>query len=349
VNPFLILTRELRELFRVNPSTRPWQMPLIAALVTGLPLLVGAAMGNIALGVAAALGTFVFLYVPDAPLARRMRVLGGCALAMCASYALGLLAGHWRVSAAPFVGVLAVGLTMAARRVRLNPPAGLFFVMAAAIGIYADAPLSAIPLRVGLLAVGAGLAVLAGLAYARLVPPSAASRLPPPPLSREALWVDPVIIGIAVAISLGLAQALGIERPYWAPVSCLAVIQGASLRAIWTRQAHRMAGTVLGLGLAAAIFSLPLGPWSVAVAITGLCLVIEIAVVRHYGFAIMFVTPMSILLAEAPRLGAVPPGALMEARLFDTVIGSAVGLAFGFAIHHTRIKAVLRRAMGLTE
>jgi hypothetical protein len=308
-------------------------------------------MGNIALGVAAALGTFVFLYVPDAPLRRRVAVLAGCGIAMCASHAVGLLAGHWKVSAAPFVGLLAMVLTIGARRVRLNPPAGLFFVMAAAIGVYADAPLAAIPLRVALIALGALMAVGAGAIYALIVPQSEAARLapPPPPLGREALLLDPAIIGLAVAISLGLAQVLEIERPYWAPVSCLAVIQGASLRAIWTRQAHRMAGTVLGLGLAGAIFSLPLDPLRVAVAITALCLVIEAAVVRHYGFAILFVTPMSILLAEAPRLGEVPPGLLMEARLFDTLIGSAVGLAFGFAIHHTRIKSLLRRALGLPE
>ncbi|WP_185663050.1 FUSC family protein [Novosphingobium flavum] len=351
MSPSEFLKTEWRELTRINPSARPWQMPLVAALVTGLPLLAGAALGDMAHGVAAMLGTLIFLYVPDAALGRRIAVLCGCAVAMSACYAMGLVAGHLGLWGAPFLGLVAMALTMAARYARLNPPAGLFFIMAAAIGAYAGVPLAAIPLRVGLLALGTILALVAGVIYGLLVPESEAARVapPPPPLTREVLLVDPAIIGLAVALSLLIAELLGVERPYWAPVSCLAVIQGASLRAIWTRQTQRVFGTAIGLAITAAIFTLPIGPWSVALAITGLTFVVEAAVVRHYGFAAMFFTPMSILVAEAPRLGALAPASVMQARLFDTIIGSAVGAAFGLFIHHTRLKRPVRKALGLNH
>jgi hypothetical protein len=260
---------------------------------------------------------------------------------------MGLLAGHLGLWGAPFLGLVAFALTIAARAARLNPPAGLFFIMAASIGAYSGAPLETIPLRVALLGSGALLALLAGIVYARIVPQSEAARKAPapPPLTREFLLLDPAIIGLAVALSLGIAEALGVERPYWAPISCLAVIQGASLRAIWTRQTQRVVGTALGLVVAAGLLSLPLDPWIVALEITVLTFVVEAAVVRHYGFAALFFTPMSILIAEAPRLGAVQPATLMQARLIDTVIGSLVGLAFGHVIHHARVKAAIRKAL----
>jgi hypothetical protein len=43
-----------------------------------------------------------------------------------------------------------------------------------------------------------------------------------------------------------LAEALRLPRPYWVPVSCLAVLQGVTLRAVWNRQFQRVAGTALG-------------------------------------------------------------------------------------------------------
>src|SRR5690606_26561981 len=103
-------------------------------------------------------------------------------------------------------------------------------------------------------------------------------------------------IGIFVGISLMLAQFLQLERPYWVPVSCLAVIQGASLRAAWNRQVHRIAGTSVGLLVAWGLLALPLDKWSIALVVTALAFIIEVMVVRHYGIAAVFITPLTIFL-----------------------------------------------------
>ena len=171
---------------------------------------------------------------------------------------------------------------------------------------------------------------------------------PPAPVQDFGVVIaEPVLIGAFVGLSLALAQALQLQRPYWVPVSCLAVIQGASLRAVWTRQVQRIAGTALGLLLFWGLAALPLGAWSVAWTITALSFVIETLVVRHYGLAVVFITPLSILLAEAARLGTTAPHALMQARLIDTVLGCVVGLAGGACLHSAavrgRVTALLRR------
>lgn len=57
----------------------------------------------------------------------------------------------------------------------------------------------------------------------------------------------------------------------------------------------------------------------VAGAIVLLTSVIEAAVVRHYGFAAIFITPLTILLAEAPTLGQEIGTSLIEARFLSSV------------------------------
>jgi uncharacterized membrane protein YccC len=133
------------------------------------------------------------------------------------------------------------------------------------------------------------------------------------------------------------------ERPYWVPVSCLAVIQGVSLRAVWNRQLHRVLGTGVGLMLSWGLLMLPLNPWSVSLTMIVLAFVIESTVVRHYGFAVVFITPLTILLAEAATLGHGDPAALIEARLLDTVLGCMVGLIGGVCLHSPRFREVVGR------
>ena len=68
--------------------------------------------------------------------------------------------------------------------------------------------------------------------------------------------------------------------------------------------------------------------------------VIETAVVRHYGFAAIFITPMTILLAEASTLGHGSSAALIEARFYDTVLGCLVGFAGAACLHSPRFREV---------
>lgn len=87
------LTDEWRQLASFNPSDRPWEMPVAAALASGLPIFAGAAWGELGLGLAASLGGLVFLHLPATRLSHRMAWLMACAFGMAASHALGLL-GH---------------------------------------------------------------------------------------------------------------------------------------------------------------------------------------------------------------------------------------------------------------
>jgi len=334
--------RELGELARVNPSDRPWEMPIAAALASGLPIFIGAWFGELGLGLVASLGGLVFLYLPATGLSHRMAWLMVCAFGMAGSYALGVLTHLHPSVALPVLVVITIVVTMICRFYAVPPPGSLFFIMAAAIGAYGPAHGRDALTQIGALTLGCVLAVAIAFAYSlHMVSRRGAAQ----PIARrepdfDFVVVDSVLIGGFVGLSLLIAHLLRLERPYWVPISCLAVIQGASLRAVWVRQLHRITGTALGLLVFLALIQLPLAPWGVACVLTALTFVVETLVVRHYGLATVFITPLTILLAEAAQLGGLAPWGIMQARLVDTAIGALVGLAGGICLHSPRFRAV---------
>lgn len=339
-----LLREEWRELVTVNPSDRPWQMPFAAALASGLPLAVGALFDRLDYGLISALGALVFLYLPWTSLHHRMIWLMACAFGMTACFTFGVMGHFLPLIIIAIVAVIAVLATVVCRFYRVGPPGSLFFVMAAAIGAYAPGKILDAPTKVGLFTMGSLLSCLVAFIYSlailRIRAPEPVA--PPPPFDFDFVMTDSVVIGAFVGISLTVAHGLDLQRPYWVPISCLAVIQGVSLRAIWTRHLHRVLGTGLGMVLSWGLLSLPFDKWSVCAMVTALAFVVQSAVVRHYGFATIFITPLALFMAEAASLGRVASGPLIQARFIDTLVGCVIGLAGGFFLHGPR----LRRGVG---
>lgn len=322
-------------------------MPLAAAAASGLPLLVGVWYERLDLGLVATLGGLVFLSLPDTRLQHRMVLLMAVAFATIACYALGALTHFFPAALIIALTLLTLVASMAARFYRLSPPGILFMLMAASIAAYSPTPLADIPARVGLVTLGALLACLLAFAYSLL-------QLRRGPLDGEALApqfdfdrvvIDSVVIAACVGLSLLLAELLGLARPYWVPVSCLAVIQGASLRMVWNRSVQRVFGTVAGLALAWLLLTLPLGDWGIVAAMIALSFIIEVLVVRHYGLATLFITPLTILLAEAGSRTGLSPMATMQARAIDTALGGVIGLLGGMALHVPAFRARMAAAI----
>lgn len=342
-----MVSTEVRELSTIKRSDRRWQMPVAAALASGLPLCVGAWFNRLDYGLVSALGGMVFLYLPTTALYHRMLLLMAASFAMTASYALGAISQFIPAFTIIVLTGISILVTMVCRFYRVPPPASLFFIMAAAIAAYTPATLDDIPLRVGLLAMGCLTACLIAFIYSLLM----LRRIPvdpiqtPPPIQYGYVIFDSVVIGSFVGMSLAIAELLQMERAYWVPISCLAVIQGMSLRAVWSRQLHRIIGTGFGLLLSWALFMLPLNAWGIAIVIMLLSFVIETMIVRHYAFAAMFITPLTILLAEAAHFGTATstPAFIIQARFYDTVLGCIVGLIGAVCIHHPPTRHALIR------
>ncbi len=345
--------REFRELVTIHPSDRPWQLPFAVAVAAGLPMLLGAwfgEMSHMSYAALASVGAMAIVHVPSTRLDHRMAVMMAVAFAMIACHAFGQLSQFAPLVRAPVITLVAVFATMACRYYRVGPPGSLFFVLAAAIGAYAPGDAAHATTRLGVFALGSIGAVIVAFLYSlhilRSRAPSPMSPPPPPQALLDSVVIDSLLVGLFVGLSLGAAQLLGLEKPYWVPVSCLAVIQGVNLRAVWNRQAHRILGTMIGLAATWMLARYAAGPWTVAVAITVLTFCVEAAIVRHYGFAVVLVTPLTILLAEVSTLGHAGSSMLIAARFADTVLGSLLGLAGGFCLHHAVLRRWLRQWLG---
>lgn len=349
--PFSFFMNQLRsgwrELIRVNASDRRWEMPLAAALSSGLPLMVGAYFGRMDYGLMSSLGGMVFLSLPNSSLQHRMMMLLAASFGMVACFAVGALTQFWPTVMIAALTLIAMLVNMVCRCYRLGPPGSLFFIMATAIAAYTPGTIEEVPLRVGMVALGCLVACLVAFAYSlhmtRVAPPPVETPLPRPTF--DFVVYDSVIIGLFVGISLLVAELMQLPRPYWVPVSCLAIIQGASLWAAWSRQLHRVFGTALGLCVAWLLLNLPLNVWTLSLVMMALTFGIETLVVRHYASAVALITPLTIFLAEAPHLGQEYPSAVIHARFVDTVIGAFIGVLGAVLLHNPRIRPVLSRWM----
>lgn len=331
--PQLIL--QCRLMLQLNSTQRPWHFPLLASLCTGLPVLLGAYFGHIDKGVLAALGGMVILYMPLTSMAYRMVTLVVCAFGFAVCFTLAALAGGQGLSGALVLGFITVLVNFICRFYQLQSPGRFFFIMIASLASTAKVQWSVVPGELGLLMMGAMLACLLAFGYSLLLPVkhSELASVHQPDRQLAQLWAESVVIGGVVGGSFLLAQSLGLHNPYWVPISCAAIMQGTSVQMLFQRKVHRILGTAVGTVLAWLLFSLTPNAWWLAVAVIVLTFIIESLMVRNYGLAVIFITPLTMVFADMILLGQFPTEQLVLTRMVDIVLGSVCGFVGGGLLH----------------
>lgn len=342
-----LIDGELAHLLTVNRSKRPWHMPIIAAIAISFPVFVGAYFGALSSGIKASLGAMVILNIPlVGKLPYRLVTVMAWGFAMSLCFALGLIAQQVPLLKLPIFTLMAFGIVIFGRYYRQPPPAGLFVMMAGAIALFIPLPLEDILRATGLVMLGSGFALVMALLYSLFLLATRPAT-PTPTYSYEPdIITESLIVASFVSLALLIAVTLQLSNPYWAAVSCFLIIQGIHLRTMWIKQIHRLLGTVLGVVLASWMLSWGLSIWGVALAILTMMLCIETLVDRHYGLAVIFITPLTIFIAEYGSGLPFSESAYQEVirtRLFDTVIGCLVGLSGGVVMHSTNLRIPLRR------
>ncbi|WP_139123205.1 FUSC family protein, partial [Cellulosimicrobium cellulans] len=130
------------------------------------------------------------------------------------------------------------------------------------------------------------------------------------------------------------ASAVGLGHAAWATMGATAVLQGDSTRAAVVRGLQRGAGTVAGAVLAWPLLAAPLGFWGTAAVVVALQIVTEVVVARHYGLAMLTITPMALLMTSIAHPAV--PAALALDRAAGTVIGAVVGVLAVVLVHAHR-------------
>jgi hypothetical protein len=184
------------------------------------------------------------------------------------------------------------------------------------------------------------------------VPGPAMAGLPGPATPHR--WWHAAPLATALRIGVGttaaglLATSAGLHNPYWAATTAVAVQLGIGARSTRDRAVHRMAGTVVGVLIAALIIAADL-PVGIEILLVGLLqLTVELLVVHKYGLAVAAITPMVLTLVHLGVPEATGADLIGE-RLAETGIGIGIGLAAGTLLFprsaSRRLPAVVAAAM----
>lgn len=332
------LGARLRPLIELSEQRRPLGFLIVAALAVGMPVLIGAALDRFSSSILASMGGLVILYMRQTALPHRLTTLSVCSFGFLFSFSFGAL-----TSVDPYLSAFTLALTVfvvtvVCRFYRLPPPGTFFFILVACLSRTLPFELDLVAERTGTLLLGCMGATLLGLLYTLFqgkhgvtAPPSMGN----PQQDRVALMLEAGVIALFIGGGYLLALLIGLDNPYWVPVSTAAIMQGATFRAVWHRNVHRIVGTVIGMGLVWLIFSFSPGPWILAGLVMLLSFVIETLVTRNYGLAVIFITPLTVIFADA-SLATGDTEALVMARLVDIVLGSIIGCVGGWLLNHPR-------------
>ncbi|WP_256973533.1 FUSC family protein [Rhodococcus sp. NCIMB 12038] len=122
-----------------------------------------------------------------------------------------------------------------------------------------------------------------------------------------------------------LALGFGVGRPDWAVITAAMILHQGPDRVLGTyRGLHRFFGTVLGLVVLAVLSSLDLPAAVLVLVVAVLMAGIEAFLVRNYGLAMVFITPLALVLGS--RGTHVDLMTVSRDRLVETVLGVAVAL-----------------------
>ncbi|MFI7005013.1 FUSC family protein [Streptomyces sp. NPDC050145] len=140
-----------------------------------------------------------------------------------------------------------------------------------------------------------------------------------------------------------VAALLGLEHGYWAAISAAAVLHSVNVRTTAQRAVQRTLGTGVGLLLALAVLGLHLAPVTLTLVVVVLEFLLEYVAARNYALAVVFLTPIALLLTELAV--PAPAGELVLDRVLGSVVGIGVGLLCALLIVHDRAAVRVERAL----
>lgn len=303
---------------------------LIGALVTTLPLAVGAATGHRVFGLFCALGGLnVALALPSGTRVTR-RQWGTVALVgstMGVALATAVSASLWLTVLVTLFWVAAWCLVRGAG----VPAVGVGFVTCAVFIIVAGQParLGDVPLRAAAYLLGGTVALVLGVAIVR---PTVGATTPARIVPAGTLKLLAVTAGFArqhavraslmVAAATLLYRLLHIPDGYWIPLAVVAVLQ-PDARSGRTRALQRALGTVAGVAVAAAVIVVTRSDLVLLACILVTSGGLFALKARNYFWMVALLTPLVLLMLTVVRSAGLR---IVGYRVADTLIGTALAL-----------------------
>ncbi|ADV66025.1 FUSC family protein [Deinococcus maricopensis] len=322
--------RYVREFLQLAPAQRDHLPAGRIALGVALPLLLLLSLNRLDLTIYASFAAFTGIYARHEPLSSRFRhqLTSAVLLLTCEAFGWWLAATHigpWGLALAAAV-TSGVGAVLAAA-LGLRPAGSLFFVFA--VTSIASLPKPApFGLAMGVGVAAAAFSVTLGVLGARFSERTRPDELhlPPPNSLREVELTWHGLRHTLAALLGGAAAALlaAFGHGAWAVVAAVAPISAQDHQGRVKRGIQRIVGTLLGVVFSAVLLAVPWQPWAQVVWIVTLQFLAELFVARNYSVALLFVTPLALLMTQLAH----PSGTwgLLASRTVETVVGAAIGL-----------------------
>ncbi|PZU30186.1 MAG: FUSC family protein [Microbacterium sp.] len=321
---------------------RRWPLAVQAGLAMAVPIVVLALAGRSDVALLAASGAFTVIYGGWLRPRQRARFAPIMALVLFTCAAAGVLAaGGGTIVVLLGALVLTVVAASLAGWFSLGPPGPVFFVLVYGLSTQVTA------IRDGVRIVDPGVylgVVAASSAFAcllvvlpLLLPRYRREQVRPVRTLFPRRWggvAQTLAVRAAIVAIVGVGAAVFIdpERSYWIICAGLAVVgMPVGRRAAAARGIHRTVGTVFGAVVYLGLALLPLPIWALGLLLGALQVVIELTVVRHYALALVFITPLVLLLIGAAS-GEGANITLALERVVDTIVGAAVGTIAALAV-----------------
>lgn len=330
----------MKPLLILSDNKRSWGFLMITALSVGLPVFVGAWLDQFSAAVLASMGGLVILYMQQTHITRRLMILIVCSFGFSMSFSLGTLTSFNPYLSAATLAITVFLVTVTCKLYTIPPPGSFFFILVACMSRTLPFDITLVAERTGILLLGCMGACLLALIYSitQILLKKHKPVMKSEVVERRitAIMLESAVISLFVGGGYFIALMMQLENPYWVPISTAAIMQGATFRAVWHRNVHRIIGTVIGMGLAWGIFSLSPDVWTLASLIMLLTFIIEVLITRNYALAVIFITPLTVIFADTAMAFA-DPEHLILMRLIDIMIGSCIGYLGGWVIHHPRL------------
>lgn len=324
----------LEQILHFGPHEGAHRVAVRAGISVLVPLLLLQFLGRPEWSIYAVFGAFTSLYGRervDRPRVVLQATAGTILSAMVVLGAVVAISPERSWLSVPVATVVAIVTTYLSFRQNWHPPGSLFPVFAFSAVAAAPGTLDAVPVAAAVAGGSALFALAVGNAGALVarVRRTASVAEPNPPIggSTEGMWRQVALSGVGVAVAGGIATASHIGRPYWAMVGAVVPLAAPTVTGQIVRGSHRLIGTFLGLGLSFAVLAPDLSALTLVLVATVLQVGAELFVGRNYALALVFVTPLALLMTEFGS--PTPVGELVFERGIETLIGVVVGLLVG--------------------
>ena len=324
----------LKRFLRLGPS-RADHLPAFR-ITAGLavPLICLLLIGRIDWALYVGFGAFTGIFSRGEPtrLRARRQALMGVILTLCVTVGatIASIGEHIPAVAELWISLVVTsvvaGVVAVVVRVRGIRPAGSLFAVFSVAAVASAPPAASIPVAALLAGSVAALCVVLGILGQWLGEAHhGQDPAPPAPVPWSARWADAGLFA-AVAFAAGALAALaGISHPYWAQIAAIVPLSVTGTWARVERGIHRVVGTCAGVVVTAFLLSFPSQPWQLVVWVVLLQFLAELFVLRHYSLALLFITPLALLMVQLGSPQPVIP--LLQVRIIETAIGVTVGLA----------------------